>query len=79
MLKKQHFLPSTHPNNCQTKDNIYKPQFLIPVSYGSDSHLETVLPRRGHVAISGDNGWFSRRGRPRALLAGGGESQGSPS
>lgn len=66
MLKTQHFLPSPHPNNCQTKDNSYKPTFLIPVSYNSDSHLETVLLHRGHVAMSGDtagphNG--GRRGR----------------
>lgn len=63
MLKKHHFLPSTHPNNCQTKDNIYKPKFLIPVSYNSDSYLETVLPPGGHVAVSGDTAGSHKWGR----------------
>lgn len=63
LKKKHHFLPSTHPNNCQTKDNTYKPKFLIPMSYSSDSHLETVLPPRGHVAVSGDTAGSHNWGR----------------
>lgn len=47
MLNTHHFLPSTYPKNSPKEDHIYRPNFLILMSYNSDSHLETNSGTQG--------------------------------